>query len=334
MDSFTSKLFTLLGNRPIGFVDIGARGGVHPLVEPIASAVAVLGFEPDPAECDRIREEASIQSRYARMEIEAAALADHVGSAVLHHVSVPTNTSLRAPNGVFVTRYSMDKWREVGQSAIKITTLDEVLFSLRADDPYWGEAIKIDTQGTEHEILIGARRTLSERTLFLCVEVSFCELYKGQRLFSDVELALREFGFAFYGFDRVFHRSRKSLDKSRFWGRERVIQADAYFFKDPFDPAGIAASFSQRSRAILMAFALVTGYHDFALELLQSLDDEGTELREEILRQALLRTDASCAAAQQLVDAIAAQPQDANVLVGKFVDERRTRNDFFDVVLP
>ena len=32
------------GARPLGFVDIGARGGVHDLVAPLASSVAVLGF--------------------------------------------------------------------------------------------------------------------------------------------------------------------------------------------------------------------------------------------------------------------------------------------------
>ena len=97
-----------------------------------------------------------------------------------------TNSSLRAPNQRFVDRYAMTKWHEVGQSPIETTTLDDVLFSRRAAEPDWGEAVKIDTQGTEYEILLGARRTLQERTLFLCVEVSFCELYCGQRLFSDV----------------------------------------------------------------------------------------------------------------------------------------------------
>ena len=320
-----------LAGNPIGFVDIGARGGAHPLVDPVAAAIAVLGFEPDEAECLRMRETADLHERYAKFEIEAAALSDRAGPATLYEISAPTNNSLRPPNSVFVERYAMAKWQIVDQIALDTMTLDDVLFSRRASDPYWGEALKIDTQGTEYEILLGARRTLIERTQFLCVEVSFCELYKGQRLFSDVESLLRELGFSFYGFDRTYNRSRKALDKSRYWGRERPIQADAYFFKDPFDPAMTGHPISERARIVLATFALLTGYHDFALELLQGAADDVTALRAAVIAAAQLSTDVDRDATRDLAAAIEARPTYANILVGKFVDERRARNDFFDV---
>jgi FkbM family methyltransferase len=329
----TSTIFRLLGGRPIGFVDVGARGGVHPLVEPIGEAVAVLAFEADATECERLRRDGALARRYARLDIEAAGLSNSAGAAVLHHLSAPTNSSLRAPNAHFVSRYDMAKWREVGQSTIETTTLDEVLFSRRSLEAHWGEAVKIDTQGTEHEILLGAGRMLRERTLFLCVEVSFCELYAGQKLFSEVELLLRAAGFSFYGFDRVFNRSRKALDKRSHWGRERVIQADAYFFKDPFDCDGAARMFEPRALVILASFALMTGYHDFALELVKQLDDAAADLRQAIMAQAQLRAQTSRLEARRLVDTIDAQPEHANILVGKFVDERRGRNDYFDIDL-
>jgi FkbM family methyltransferase len=327
-----STILGLLGGSPIGFVDVGARGGVHPLVEAMGAAIAVLGFEADPAERDRLRGEATLAHRYARLDIEAAALSDSQGAAVLHHVSAATNSSLRAPNPRFVARYDMAKWREVGQSTIETTTLDEVLFSRRLGEPYWGEAIKIDTQGTEFEILQGARRTLRERALFLCVEVSFCELYSGQKLFADIELLLRATGFSFYGFDRVFNRSRKALDKRSHWGRERMIQADAYFFKDPFDRD--AGAFSDRALIILAVFALSTGYHDFALELLDRLGPVGAELRDAVVAHSALSPQASRLEARTLATEVDARPDDANILVGKFVDHRRARNDYFDVDAP
>jgi FkbM family methyltransferase len=326
-----STILRLLGDRPIGFVDIGARGGMHPLVEPIAPAVAVLGFEPDAAECERIRRDAARSRRFARVEIEAAALSDAAGAAILHHVSAPTNSSLRAPNPLFVSRYGMTKWQEVGLSSLETTTLDEVLFARRAAETDWGEAAKIDTQGTEYEILKGAPRTLRERTLFLCVEVSFCELYDGQKLFSDVELLLRDAGFSFYGFDRLFNRSRKTLDKRSHWGKERTIQADAYFFKDPFDAPEIRRDLSPRALVVLAVFALMTGYHDFAIELLDRIGDDAGELRRHVSARATMSAAASRAEAQKLVRAVEARPDDANILIGKFVDERRGRNDYFDI---
>ena len=322
-----------LGGNPIGFVDIGARGEVHPLVDPIAAAVAVLGFEPDAEECERMRDAIGLYERYARFEIEATALSDRAGPATLYEISAPTNSSLLPPNPVFVERYAMQKWQVVKESRLDTLTLDDVLFSRRADDLFGGEALKIDTQGTEFEILSGARRTLAERTQFLCVEVSFCELYKGQRLFSDVEKFLRDFGFSFYGFDRTYNRSRKALDKSRYWGRERPIQADAYFFKDPYDPAHTGRPISERNRIILTTFALLTGYHDFALELLKDAAGDVAVLRDAITSAAQLSSDADRTATRDLAEAVEARPQHANILVGKFVDQRRARNDFFDVAL-
>ena len=328
------ELLRLLDGEPIGFVDIGARGGVHPLIEPIAPAVAVLGFEPDQAESARMLADPHLQGRYARVEIEACALADRDGPAVLHEIIAPTNTSLRPTNPVFVKRYDMAKWHEVGQSQVQTTTLDRVLFEQRAGEPRWGEALKVDTQGTEHEILEGARRTLSERTAFVCVEVSFCELYVGQKLFSEIELLLREFGLSFYGFDHVFSRSKRSLDKTRQWGRERLFQADAYFFRDPNDPLNVGRPCSERQRIILAAFALLTGFHDFALELLEGSGKDVPGLKAAVIAAAVLPAESSAGQARELLEAIEARPQDANVLIGKFVDARASRGDYFDVPEP
>jgi FkbM family methyltransferase len=316
---------------PIGYVDIGARGGVHPLVEPIAPAVAVLGFEPDATECVRILAEETAHPRYARLALEPIALSDRAGTAVLVRTTVETNASLREPNPTFVERYAMEKWRPVGRGTVDTATLDGVLLERLGREPHWGEAIKIDTQGTEHEILLGAQRVLRERTLFLCVEVSFCELYLGQKLFSDVEALLRANGFSFYGFDRMFHRSRKSLDKRRYWGRERIIQADAYFFKDPRDRVAPQRPFGSRDAAILALFGLLAGYHDFALEMLEGLGDRAAALRRAVLARAELPVERSRRELDTLASDVKRRAEDANLLIGRFVDERRTRNDYFDV---
>lgn len=84
---------------------------------------------------------------------------------------------------------------------------------------------------------------------------------------------------------------------------------------------------------ILATFALLTGYHDFALELLKGAVHDIAQLREAIMTQADCSADISRKAAKQLAASVEARPADANILVGKFVDERRSRNDFFDVPL-
>ena len=125
------------------------------------------------------------------------------------------------------------------------------MFELNNDDLSYGEIIKIDTQGTELEILKAGLRTLTQRTYAIMTEVSFAELYKGQALFSDVESFLRPLGFKFYGFDLFRNRSLNFLDKKVNWSRERCIQADAFFIKDPLDE-NITKPLDKRSSAILL----------------------------------------------------------------------------------
>jgi len=321
---------------PLGFVDVGARGGVHELVDPIARHTAVLGFEPAADECARLRAEIAAGSPWARCEIEPQALAARPGRAALHLLSAPTNSSLRAPNVAFLERYRMDKWREVGRDVLEVTTLDEILFAQRPSEKHWGEIVKLDTQGTEWEILRGARRMLRERTVAVVCEVSFCELYQGQRLFSEVELLLRRRGFAFYGFASLHHRSQRALDKRHTAGRERALYADAVFLRDPL-PGGTASLLPEptlRQLHVLFTAALLLGYGDFALELARATWADGAEaarIEALVWRASAVEPESAVDAALALAGRVSLAPHLANVAVGRFVDARRWCWDYDDV---
>jgi FkbM family methyltransferase len=327
----------LFANRPIGFVDIGARGGAHALIEPVAEFAAVLGFEPDEEECRRVRADVAAAGRFARFDIEPVALADAAGERTLFRLTAPTNDSLLPPNAAYVDRYDMAKWRAVGTSSVRVTTLDQVLFATRRDEPWWGEIVKIDTQGTEYEILLGAERTLAERCLAIVAEVSFCELYSGQKLFSDVESLLRRHGFSFYGFERLYNRSGKRLDKRTHWGRERAVQADAVFFKDPFSAGpGGPDRLSERQRCVLFAAALLLDYNDFALEIAgRGFDERDREaLRLLVERRSAVPPSRTGDEVRSLARAVETSPGAANLIVGRYLDAHRRLNDVYDVSDP
>ena len=135
--SQTGPYRTLI-NRPLGFIDVGARGGVHELVEPFAAATAVLGFEPDREECARLRQSLARSSPWASCQMEALALAEGDREAVLHLLSAPTNHSLRPPNQRLTDRYQMVKWRLIGTQPLRTTGLDKILFGPRAAETHWG----------------------------------------------------------------------------------------------------------------------------------------------------------------------------------------------------
>jgi FkbM family methyltransferase len=337
-DFLQSSVHRTLIDRPLGFIDIGARGGTHDMVEPIAERTAVLGFEPDAEECERLLDSEEVTSPWAQFALEAIALAETDKEAKLYLLSAATNHSLLPPNTEFTRRYNMVKFEEVGSTSLRTVTLDSVLFGPRQKETQWGEFIKIDTQGTEYEIFAGAPRTLTERTVAIVAEVAFFEIYKGQKLFSEVEQQLREKGFSFFGFMPMHTRSRKLLDKRSHITVERAMYTDAIFFKDPLAGNPKNISLSARQQHLLFTVALLLNFYDYALELAQSTwlkdadDIERARIERLVKDISALPADKNAQAVEQLAAQIKATPELANVVVGNFVDRRRRVCDFDDIL--
>jgi hypothetical protein len=142
-----------------------------------------------------------------------------------------------------------------GATPVTTTTLDIALTNLPERR---GEFIKLDTQGTEYEILQGARNTLIYQTAAVYCEVEFAQIYEGQKLFSDIEVFLRRYGFSFLGFDNMSYRSRTPWK-----GRERLLHADALFIKDPLEQK----TMGYRQMQVAAMAAMLCGYDDFAQEI-------------------------------------------------------------------
>jgi FkbM family methyltransferase len=319
--------------KPLGFVDVGARGGIDPVMAPVAGVTAVLAFDPDPEALAELRS-GTAAAGWGRYEVDPNGLAAAPGTATLHLCAVPTNHSLLPPDPAFTRRYDMVKFAKVGETTVPTTTLDAAVFARADDDHGRGEFLKLDTQGTEHAVLLGGDRTLRERTVALVVEVEFCAIYAGQKLFTDVDLLLRARGFSFLGFTTFSQRSRKRLDKARAAGRERWLHADALFVKDPL-PGGGAPDLDARGRGILFVVALLHRYFDFALEVAEDLwrDDPNAVAAIRELVAALSHADprATARRVEDLARALAAAPDRANVLAGKFADSYRLGFDYADV---
>jgi FkbM family methyltransferase len=255
-----------LRSTPLGFIDVGARGVIHSVVAPLAGVTAVLGFEPDEEECARIK---GMQSDlWAKFDLEPLALAGREGEQPFHVLVGPANSSLLRPNADMEKRYSIPGFEIARQIPVRTRTLDTILFGARAREDYWGEFLKLDAQGAELDIMRGATRTLTERTVAAIVEVEFCPLYENQPLFSEVETYMRQFGFAFFGFWETRYRSARLRHLLKLHGagwQERLVHADAIFFKDPLVPT--KAVLSERAAHALFACAMLLGYYDFALDV-------------------------------------------------------------------
>jgi FkbM family methyltransferase len=336
-DFAESSVANCFSKQPLGYIDIGARGGAHDIVFGIARHTAVLGFEPDNEECCRLLADMEIKKPWSSFELEAVALSRAEEEVTLHLLSDPNNHSLLPPNDKFLSRYNMQKWVEIGSKKINAVTLDSILFGKRRYETHWGEFIKLDTQGTEFNILEGSSRVLRERCVAAVIEVSFCELYKDQKLFSDVEKIMREHGFSFYGFMPIHSRSCKLLNKHMHITAERALYSDAIFFKDPLDGRK-DVKLSIRQNYALFTIAVLLNFYDFALELARKTWLKDVSAQEKLLVESLINKLSEYPVIQSIKDAeelakqVVNRPDLANYFIGNFVDRRRKVCNFDDVL--
>lgn len=88
---------------------------------------------------------------------------------------------------------------------IEISTLDSAL--INKNDIPKPDFLSIDTQGSEYDILLGAKELLNGHILGLVLEVEFKQLYKDQPLFCEIEKLLSSQGFDFIKFLSLYELS-------------------------------------------------------------------------------------------------------------------------------
>jgi hypothetical protein len=88
--------------------------------------------------------------------------------------------------------YLHRKFAVTGTASVPLVPLDDAAALYGFFDACF---LKIDTQGTELDILESGPRLVGESLLGVHVECSFRPFYKGQPLFADVDGHLRRHGF-------------------------------------------------------------------------------------------------------------------------------------------
>jgi len=105
--------------------------------------------------------------------------------------------------------------KHISKEKCKMRTLDSFY-----DEFSENLMLKIDVQGFEKNVLLGATKTLKNAKV-LFVEMSLVELYKGEASFSDIVKILEKKGFELYAITPAF------MDNST----GRMLQVDGLFIK-------------------------------------------------------------------------------------------------------
>jgi FkbM family methyltransferase len=221
-----SILATLL-DEPIVIADVGCRWGFADTWEQLGERCRAIGFEPDERECERLRKR---YRDHTTVEIVAHALGSEAGPATLYVTREPACSSVYRPLDDVIDR-----------QPIELITLYDWCRRSGVDRI---DVVKVDTQGSELDVLRGAVRSL-DNVVAVETEVEFNRMYEGQPLFGDLDRFLRDHGFVLWSLDNLSHhrqrgarsglRQSKQLfdfDDARFSSRSgQLFWADALFIR-------------------------------------------------------------------------------------------------------
>ena len=147
----------------------------------------------------------------------------------LHICQAPGMTSLLEPDpAVLGLFHGFPDWgRVVATEEVETVRLDDVTETAGAD------LLKLDIQGAELMALQHGEARLRE-VVVIQAEVEFLPLYKGQPLFSEMEMFLRARGFALHRFFPEVSRAVRPMmvNNDPYAGLGQLVWADAVFIRD------------------------------------------------------------------------------------------------------
>jgi len=266
----TSVLANLLDD-PLVVIDVGCRWGFADVWTGLGDRCTIIGFDPDVEECELLRQRYRGQPH---VRVEPVGLGAEPGLATLYMTKNPGGYSLYPPSDDAVARHpGLETGNLVGTTVVGVTTLDD--WCTENAMPHV-DIVKIDTQGSELDILRGGERML-ESVRALEVEVEFDELYEGVPLFADIDRYLREQGFLLWRLKNLAHYAQ--YDVPRTWpvpdtiyfdedgatyptGSGQLFWANAYYLRTDLVRRRPDADWATLVRDACVTSAL--GFHDLA----------------------------------------------------------------------
>jgi FkbM family methyltransferase len=243
-EDFSRKLVNICPERDIIAVDAGGAVEVQPHWHRLPKIAKTYIFEPHEESFLSLIERQKTNSTYIYNHYLMIALAEKNGKRILYKTNEATGSSLLPPHNDAICNFPQnDYFHPITEEEIEVQSLASVLEYLEVKHV---DAIKLDTQGTELEILKGLGSSLSKDLLLIEIEIPVIENYKGSSTNLPEVIEYTQ-GLGLDLFDMRCNRFpgnsvRKGIDfapnaLNAKWGLpsmgERLNEVDAVFFKDP-----------------------------------------------------------------------------------------------------
>ncbi len=209
---FANRLTATLRSRGIGTIlDVGANVGQYAsLARGAGHAGSIISCEPLAGAFAELSSRASSDPSWTVLNVAVGA---ESGTTTINVAANSYSSSIRPMTDAHVSAAPGSEY--VAQEQVPVTTVTD-LVSAHGVDPATS-LLKIDTQGFEDEVLAGAG-DLVGRFAAIQLELSFVELYEGQRLHDELVAAMSDAGYRIQQLDPGF----SDLDG-------RLLQVDGLF---------------------------------------------------------------------------------------------------------
>lgn len=227
-DAMLLALVHELKGRRLTIIDVGAQnlpyeGHVYQALCVPSIPHRIIAFEPL---LDRMHDRKALENG-GSIEMLPHAVGD--GTQQMLHVNNEDATSSLFPlNEEFDSQFKhLSGLRTLRREPIETRRLDDVLPTNSVD------FLKLDVQGAELLALRGAEQTLARTAVVHC-EVEFAPIYAGQPLYPELQTFLGSCGFELIDL-LISHRYSYVVPSGRD-ARDRLVWADAVFFREDADP--------------------------------------------------------------------------------------------------
>ncbi len=176
-------------------MDVGARYGMHPSWRAYKGSMKYLMFEPDTVEAERLR--SKLDGKV--FEIFETALDSSEGERTFHLLKHRGLSSFLKPDltSECFRRLKPGQAEIEREIKIKTRTIDAVMAEREIEVDF----LKVDTEGTEHDVIEGAAAQLENSILAVRSSCNFQPCFIGQKLFSETHDFLLSKGFVLLNLD-------------------------------------------------------------------------------------------------------------------------------------